>query len=289
MARKKKSVGTRKSTINKRRKGFAALALPWLKRFGIALGVVVLIIWCGAWFFLSDANEKASAWTKERLIEASAQAGFRVADILVEGRKHADADVILAVINVQKGDPLFAFSPREAKEQLERISWVERAHVERRLPDTLYIRLEERKAVARWKEGEALKLLDSHGQVIATDNITRFKGLMIVSGQGVPEHMPELVESLHKEEEIAARVVAAQLVSQRRWDLVLDNGITVKLPEEDMAHAITRLKEAHEESGLLDKAITAIDLREGDRIAVRVKSGEVQNYKAGAIKTGSQI
>ena len=59
------------------------------------------------------------------------------------------------------------------------------------------------------------------------------------------------------------------LVSDRRWDLFLDNGVQVMLPEVNAQKAVTELQETDKESGLLDRDITVVDLRLPDRLVVR--------------------
>jgi cell division protein FtsQ len=264
MARKAKAKrGTRKSTINKRRKGALSVVMPWMRRFGVALAVVVFTIWIGAWLWLNGSVDAAKGRAVERMLVASADAGFRVDNIMVEGRENASVDVILAIINMEKGDPLFAFDPEGAKAQLEKISWIDSAHVERRLPDTLYIALNERRPLALWRKGGQLKLLDAKGEVIAANDLAPFKSLMTVSGKGATENLSELAANLMAEPSVYNRVVKAVRVGGRRWDLTLDNKIIVQ---------------AQEDSQILDKDIAAIDLRETDRMAVRAKSGRAQDY-----------
>lgn len=45
--------------------------------------------------------------------------GLCRSNIMVDGRKNTDADAIKAIINLEKGDPIFAFDPSEAKGMLE--------------------------------------------------------------------------------------------------------------------------------------------------------------------------
>jgi cell division protein FtsQ len=63
-------------------------------------------------------------------------------------------------------------------------------------------------------------------------------------------------------------VESAVLVSGRRWNLRLKGGIEVRLPEEGMNAAWHRLAQMERETRLLKKAITAIDLRQPDRVTV---------------------
>ena len=291
MARKVKR-GTRQSAFNKRRKGFLAVVIPWMRRFGIGLAVTVGLIWVGAWLHLSGSLARAGDWAQGQIEVTTADMGFTVENILVEGRQYTDAGVLLAIVNVQKGDPLFSFDPQTAKNTIMRIGWVEGAQVERRWPDTIYIGLKERQPLALWQSEKRLKLLDGKGEVIVTDNLQRFSDLILVSGKDAPETAAQLVANLKAEPIIFERVETAQRISERRWNLRLKNAVEIKLPEDDMGLALRRLSTAQQEDGLLDKDIVSIDMREVDRVSVRTKPGTVQDYNSSLkieAKTGNNI
>ncbi|MCB1563142.1 MAG: FtsQ-type POTRA domain-containing protein [Alphaproteobacteria bacterium] len=280
--------GTRRSALNRRRKGLLAVILPWARRFGFVLGALVLLLWGGAWFFLSDADERTAAWGREQTLEITAGLGFTVKDVLIEGRTYSDPETIKALVNVRKGDPLFAFDPAEAKALIEKISWIRSAHVERRLPGTIYIRVQERKPLALWQKDGKLRLLDGRGEVIVSGDMERFENLVIVIGDDAPQNAPALLSDLAAEPLLYERTKAAQRVSGRRWDLTLDGDVRIKLPEEDQGLALRRLALAQEEEQLLDKDVTSVDLREADRMIIRTRPGAVREYKAG-LNPGSDI
>lgn len=280
MARKTRQIGTRQSQFNKRRKGLLAVIIPWMRRFGVALAVFTGVLWLGSWLVLSGSLARASDWAQDKIIWATADAGFTVQNILVEGRQYTDPAVLMAIVNLQKGDPLFSFNPQDAQGLIAQIGWVDKVQVERRLPDTIYIGLTERKPMALWQTDKRLKLLDRHGQVIVTGNLQRFADLVMLSGADAPEHAQELIGNLAAEPEIYGRIESARRIGQRRWDLRTKSGIEVQLPEEDMGLALRRLSTAQQEDGLLEKDILSIDMREPDRISIRTKPGTVQEYQA---------
>ena len=67
---------------------------------------------------LTGTADRAVTSLRKQAYSSSAQAGFKVDNILVEGRLNSDADVLRAVLNVERGDPIFAFDPAEAKEMI---------------------------------------------------------------------------------------------------------------------------------------------------------------------------
>jgi len=247
----------------------------------MVIGAVVLTIWLGAWLFLSGAAQKSGIWAQQQVYELAGTAGFSVDNILVEGRHHSDADVLRALINIERGDPIFAFDPADAKEMIERIAWVREAHVERRLPDTIYIGLIEREPMALWQNKGKIRVIDSEGITLSDRKIAPYKDLIILVGENAPEHAASLLGLLAAEPSVHERTEAATWVGDRRWDIKLKNDIAVKLPEDDMGFALRRLAKAQDDDGLLDKDLKMIDMRQADRITVRTKPGAVREYKAG--------
>jgi cell division protein FtsQ len=55
------------------------------------------------------------------------------------------------------------FEPQAARERLERIAWVAEAHVERRLPGTILVRIVERRAFAVWQKDGRFAVIDREG------------------------------------------------------------------------------------------------------------------------------
>ena len=76
---------------------------------------------------------------RERLGGATAFAGLRVNDVVIEGRANTPEPLLRAALGVSKGDPILGFSVELARQRLETLSWVEHATVERRLPGTVVV------------------------------------------------------------------------------------------------------------------------------------------------------
>lgn len=283
--------GTRRSNLRTptRRKPFLTKVIWWFRRVGIYVSSFVLIAWVGAWVTLSGTLDRWKQTAYESLIQASVDHGLSIQNLMVDGRNYVDADVLMALLNTEQGDPILAFNPDEARHNIERLSWVDKAFVQRKLPDTVYINIHEKVPVALWKEKETLKIIDQNGGLIADRNLERFKDFIIVLGNHAPEHTPDLVEKLTSEEMLWLKVESAEWVGNRRWDVSLKNGVVLKLPELDASYAIRRLVDAHKSDALLDKDIKMIDLRQSDRMIVRTTPGAVEEYKASLNGAGKEI
>lgn len=242
--------------------GVAALAL--------ALAPIVYVAKAGLPPVASETYDHALS----RAIAASASAGLSVQEIFVEGRIETAGTEVLDVLDVSRGTPILTFDPAAAKAELESLPWVRSASVERRLPDTVYVRLKERRPLALWQRHGQHALIGDDGKEIARADIARFSQLPVVVGDDAPAHAAALLSLLSTEPDLARRVTAAVRVGERRWNLRIDAGadrtVEVQLPEVNPAAAWVRLAEAVRASGLFDRNVVNVDLRLPDRLVVRV-------------------
>jgi cell division protein FtsQ len=215
----------------------------------------------------------------DRIVQSTGLLGLTVADIRVEGRETTDRETILAALAVGPGTPILAVNPTRAKEQLEALPWVRTAVIERRLPNTVYVRLIERKPLALWQHGGKLELVDREGSVIPVTRLDRFAKLPMVVGEGAASHATELLEMLGSEPDLAGRMTAAIRVGDRRWNLRIDNAIDVLLPADDTASAWSQLARLERSRAILKRDVQTIDLRLPDRVVLRA-SPEPQKEQA---------
>ena len=243
---------------------------PRMIRLG-AIGLAAsLVFGAASWAVASGWAGARSDAIGDRLIEIAADSGLKVRNVLVEGRAETRAADILEALQAERGAPLLAIDVAAAKQRLERLPWVKTATVERRLPDTLRVRVEERKAFALWQHGKRLALIDREGAIIVKDNLGRFGDRPLVVGEGADQRAAEIVDLLASQPELRKQIEAAVLVSGRRWNLRLRGGIEVRLPEEGMERAWAQLARMVREEGLLTRAVTLVDLRQPDKAIVRL-------------------
>ncbi len=292
-AAKKKTAkrGTRKSTLKTKRSApTSGLVKVWIRRIAVACVVVLALLWGAAWFFLSQADTNSANWVTAKIYSTTVSAGFKVENINVEGRKYTDADALMAVINIGKGDPILSFDPHSAREQIQKIGWVEAVQVQRRLPDTIYIKIEERQPAALWKDSDKLVLIDEKGIALTYEGLERFKNLMMVRGAGANTRAPELISLLNAESALKAMVDHAKLIDKRRWNLYLKDGKTVMLPEKDAGLAMRSLMQKHESDNILGKdVVSSVDARYEGRLIVKTKLGKAQDYKTDIGNAGTQL
>lgn len=205
-------------------------------------------------------------------LAATAALGLVVANIEVEGRETTEAAMIMAALGAERGTPILAVSPQRAREELEKLPWVRSAAIERRLPQTLYVRLVERRPLAVWQHEGKHELIDQRGEVIPVRDLSRFSRLPTVVGDTAASHAPRLLEMLRSEPELARRVTAAIRVDKRRWNLRIDGAIEILLPEQNPAVAWAQLARLERRSSLLKRDIERVDMRFPERVVLQVNT-----------------
>lgn len=280
--RKPRSKATSQTQMKKKRKIAATKAAGRyrLRRILLLICGVLLIIWGIAWLALSQLDMGSPNPVKDYMTEKASQAGLKISQIVIEGNTYTNEDVVRALLNVQKGDPLFALDPKAAQEKLEQIKWVRSARVERRLPDRIYIHLEEYEPAALWFYNDALAVIDAKGQILADDNLSRFQKLPLLRGAGAHLRAKEFLSWLTQSDVLRNSLDHAILIEEKRWDMVLKNGLIVKLPRNNVDEAIRALDRHHNADGILTKdIISVVDARYKGRFIVKTKLGKVQDYK----------
>jgi cell division protein FtsQ len=246
---------------------------PWRDRLGPSILIPVVLVGAvyGAARLRSFATGRAIVNDAlSQLLEASAALGLKVADVRVVGRATTDRQTILDALGARLGTPILGIDLVRARQRLESLPWVHSAVIERRLPDTLYVRLVERVPLALWQHGRKINLIDRTGGVIPVTRLDRFAQLPMVVGPDAASHAAELLKMLRSEPDLAARVTAAVRVGDRRWNLRLDNMIDVLLPAEDPAAAWADLARLERSSAILQRDVQTIDMRLPDRLVVRL-------------------
>lgn len=208
---------------------------------------------------------------RERLGSVTAASGLRVTDVVIEGRANTPEPLLRAAIGVSTGDPILGFSLEETRARIEMIPWVEHATVERRLPGTVVVSLQERRPFAIWQNQGKFVLVDRAGQIVANQDVAQFRHLPLIVGQGAPAGAAVLLDALRERPALAEKVTASVRVGERRWNLRMNSGTDVMLPEGHEVVALDRLIQLQQEHAVLDRPLVAIDLRLPDRLVFRPK------------------
>lgn len=237
------------------------------------MGVVVLALAIGGpavWLTLFDGRATVARVADNVFVGTSRAAGLVVEEIRLSGRENAEREALMAAIGIARDAPIFAVDLKRLRERIENLGWVAEARVARRLPNVIEIAISERVPFARWQNAGRLAVIDRTGAVVTSHHLELYDALPLVVGPDAPASAAALIDMMASDPALLARVAAAVRVGGRRWNLRIDNGVDVLLPEENVPSAWQRLGTLQREESILERDVTVIDLRLADRVFLRL-------------------
>lgn len=258
-------------------------------RFTAAIASALLIGSAGLYGMVLGGHSSAVAQA------VSARSGFAIEDIKVTGNRQTSELDIFDRIGLDGWTALIGFDVGEARNRIAGLPWVEQVAVRKVYPSTLEVDIVERQAFAVWQQGQRLSVIDAAGQSIAPTSGRRHANLPLVIGQGAAEAGKGFLAVMEAYPELAARAVGYIRIAERRWDLRLDNGVTIHLPEEGAERALREIVDLDRQHGILSRDVVSIDLRFPDRLVLRLTPDAREardaalKSRAGASGTGRRI
>ena len=160
----------------------------------------------------------------------------------------------------------------EARARLKTNPWIAEATVLKLYPGRLHIEVTERQAFALWQKDGKVAVVASDGTMVEPYVARRFAKLPLVVGTGAETKAKDFLAVLDKYPALRDQVRASVFIAERRWNLRLNSGIDVKLPETEVERALDTLVKLDRDKKLLSRDITVVDLRLADRATVRLSN-----------------
>src|SRR5262249_20815662 len=161
--------------------------------------------------------------------------------------------------------------------------------IRRSLPNEIQVTIVERRPMALWQNGGRMVLIGQDAVTITNRNLGRYGNLLLLVGADAPQNATQLFDILAAEPTLENDVGNAPRTGSRRWNLKLDNGVEVQLPEEGALAAWMRLAALDREQGLLSRDVTVLDLRLPDRVVLRLgRDGQREVLPKDVGKDGKQ-
>ena len=197
-------------------------------------------------------------------------AGFRVATVVINGRKQLSQDEVLAVGGVNGRSSLLFLDAATVRDKLKANPWIADATILKLYPGQLQIDIVERSAFALWQEDGRLSVIADDGAVLEPYVSRRFLNLPLVVGKGAATRARDFLTLLDRYPQVRSVTKAAIFVGERRWNLRLKDGLDVRLPENDVGNALAALSRLDKDDRLFSRDIVAVDMRLPDRLTVQL-------------------
>ncbi len=210
-------------------------------------------------------------------------AGFRITSIALAGQRRLSREDVLTTAGITGRSSLLFLDASEARARLKANPWIADATVLKLYPGRLHIAVTERDAFALWQRDGKVEVIADDGAVVEPYAGQYFAKLPLVVGIGAETRAKGFVAVLDKYPSVRDQLRAAVLVAERRWNVMLKNGIDILLPAAGLEQALDTLVRLDRDNKILSRDIATIDLRLADRVTVR-QSDEAAAARLDALK-----
>ncbi len=262
------------------------LWLTPLFRRAFRLGLPLVLIGGPAALYLADDARRAAivAAADGFRQEFQARPEFMVGLISVEGAGPDLAAAIRARLNLTLPVSSFDIDLGAAQDRVQALDAVARAELAVRAGGVLQVAVTERVPAFVWRNAGGLDLVDATGRRVASLTARADRAdLPLLAGPGADAAAPEAQALIAAAAPVAPRIRGLVRVGERRWDLMLDRGQRILLPEgqAEAVAALQRFFGTETRDDLLNRDVAVIDLRLARRPVVRLTPYASQQMRRG--------
>ena len=261
---------------------FHRLWLTPLYRSLLRVGIpTFLIITAAGWYFAEPANRDAIAGKVaeiRRSVETRPE--FMVKLMAIEGATPVVDSAIRALLPVEFPVSSFDLDLAAMQAEVAALDVIRSVDIHIRPGGVMQINVVERAPALVWRAPDRLELIDATGHRVATVTERRARpDLPLVAGQGANAMAPEALALIRAAAPLGARLRGLVRVGERRWDMILDGGQTILLPQLNPISALDQVLALDQAQELLSRNITHIDMRNPQRPTLRLAEPAVEELR----------
>ena len=233
--------------------------------------ILLFILVLSSLYFFSKSNKNYLINQSTPLDQFLINNGFKIKNVLISGTHNLSQDYLRNIINTQNHINILNVNLNTIYNKIIQNSWVEETYVERILPDTIKIKVLEKKPIAIWQNQKGNKLITVNGDVISHANVNKFKNSFpIIKGEKSKENISTILKILETNKNFARNIWSLTFINQRRWDLHFNQGLIVRLPSQDVIKAWQKIIKLQTNYNILNLRLTEIDLRNPEQILGKI-------------------
>lgn len=257
----------------------------------VGLPVLVISMIAGGLLASADRRQAIVDWSLQLRDDIEHRPAFMVHMMAIDGASLELAEDIREVFPLDFPMSSFDLDLQQMHTALSELDAVASVNVQIRVGGVLQVNIDERVPVIVWRGPNAVELLDAQGhRVVQVPARASRPDLPLVTGVGADKAIPEALEILTSAAPIYDHVRGLVRIGERRWDLVLDNGQRVLLPETKPRQALHRVIALNTVRDLLARNVAVVDMRLEKRPTIRLRDPipEALSDDAPIIHSGAQ-
>jgi cell division protein FtsQ len=205
---------------------------------------------------------------------------FMVQQMRIQGASDAVDKKVRTALDVTLPISSFRLDMKAMKSKVEAIDAVEAATLLIGAKGVLEVGIIERAPVLVWRSKDGMILLDANGRNSGriASRLAR-PDLPLIAGDGAKADVAGALAIFKKLTPIKGRVRGLMRMGERRWDVILDRGQVLKLPEDRPIAALGRILALNRAQDILNRDITVVDIRDGRKPILRLTPRALDELK----------
>lgn len=260
---------------------YQRMMLTPLFRFGmrVVLPFGVAALGTAIWFSDQDRRDNINMVIDDVRSSIVERPEFMVQAMSIDGASEGVADDIREILPVDFPVSSFDLDLDMMKDTVSGLSPVKSATLRVRPGGVLQVNVVERNPVILWRMRDGLHLVDAEGFVVAqAPSREGYANLPVMAGEGADAKATEAISLMRAAGPLASRVRGLVRVGERRWDVVLDRDQRIMLPEVGAITALERVVALSQVQEMLERDLSVIDMRLGDRPTIRIAERSVEAW-----------
>lgn len=258
------------------------LWLTPLFRKAVFRGVPVLLALSLPALLLADADRRAGLETRIVALrdQIASRPEFMVKLMAVDGASAEVDEDIREILPLDFPVSSFDLDLEAMRQTVVDLDAVKSADLRIRPGGILELVLVERVPSVIWRGEDGLELLDGKGNRVAqlSDRAAR-PDLPVIAGAGADRVVPEALALIAVAAPVGARLRGLVRMGERRWDVVLDRGQRILLPEVGALETLERVIALDQVADMLARDVVAVDMRNPARPTLRLAPGAVDELQ----------
>lgn len=226
-----------------------------------------------------DRREQITTAVAEARNALETRPEFMVNLMAVDGAGHDVAKAIRDIIPIEFPVTSFDLDLEQIRLTIAGLDPVKEVSVRIRPGGVLQVDVIEREPVVLWRTHAGLQVLDATGvHVTPSAGRGEWPSLPLIAGVGADQHVDEALNLIRAATPLGNRLRGIVRIGERRWDVVLDRGQRVLLPETGSVQALEWVIALSQAQDVLARDLAAVDMRLAARPTIRMNMAAVEEW-----------
>ncbi len=237
----------------------------------IGLPVVVITLIAGAW--LADEDQRAALAARYADLREAIhnREAFMVHTMEVTGASPAVERGLRGMLPVDLPASSFDIDLQALRSQVLALDAVASVDLRIKPGGVLSAAVTERVPALLWRHTSGIDLIDETGHRVASVTSRELRrDLPLIAGPGADRAAHEALALIDAIGPILPRLRGLERRGERRWDVVLDRGQRIMLPEDDALAALKQALALARDKDLLSRDVSIVDMRNPGQMVLRM-------------------